>query len=241
MAAVAAVALAYLTAPGFRSEIDRALSVLGGGDADAIRDYVLSYGAWAPVVSLLLMVLQAIAAPVPGFLVAFANGLAFGVVWGGVLTLVGQTLAAALCFWIARSLGRGPVEALAGKLGLAGTDRWLTRWGVPGVLATRLLPGMAFDAVSYAAGLTGMVFGRFLLATIAGAAPQAFLYAALGRHIPGLAWLMLAATGVVTGGVLAVAFVRRRARGGTIVPVPSSIRERPADHEERHGRTLDFG
>ena len=92
----------------------------------AVRDYILSFGAWAPVVSGLLMILQALAAPLPAFLITFANGLAFGVLWGGLLSLVSAS-AAAVAFGISRALGRGPVEALVGKAGLESADRWFER------------------------------------------------------------------------------------------------------------------
>ena len=105
------VAGAYVCSVDVQSETGRALAVLGTGDGRAVGDYLLSFGVWAPVASLVLMVLQAVAAPVPAIFVAFANGLAFGVVGGGTLTVAGQTLAAALCFGISRALGRGPVLA----------------------------------------------------------------------------------------------------------------------------------
>ncbi len=108
---VALSAMAYGLHDGLRSEVGRALAILTTGDGVAIGAYLRSYGVWAPVASLFLMLLQAVAAPVPAILVAFANGLAFGVVWGGLLTVAGQTLAAAVCFWIARALGRGPVDS----------------------------------------------------------------------------------------------------------------------------------
>jgi uncharacterized membrane protein YdjX (TVP38/TMEM64 family) len=89
-----------------------------------------------------------------------------------------------VCFYIARALGRGPVEALVGKVGLESADRWFARWGTYAVLVTRLVPGMAFDAASYAAGLTRMGFGRFVIATAVGAAPKTFVEAFLGRQAP---------------------------------------------------------
>ncbi len=85
--------LAYLLSATFRSEVNRAAGILGQGDVAGRRDYILSFGVWAPVVSALLMILQALAAPLPGFLLAFANGLAFGAFWGGMLSFVSAALA----------------------------------------------------------------------------------------------------------------------------------------------------
>lgn len=177
-------ALSYLLIPAVQHETTRALSILLAGNGAEISSYLRSFGVWAPIASLSLMVLQAVAAPVPSVLITFANSLAFGVFWGGLLTVAGQTLAAAVCFGIARTLGRDAVAAMAGTLGLTTIDRWLTRWGAPGIAIARLIPGLSFDLISYAAGLTGMRSGPFLLATAVGGAPQAFLYAYLIQSAP---------------------------------------------------------
>jgi uncharacterized membrane protein YdjX (TVP38/TMEM64 family) len=211
----AAVVGAYLFNAEVQAETGHALAVLSTGDGRAVGDYLLSFGVWAPIASLFLMVLQAVAAPVPAIFVAFANGLAFGVVGGGMLTIAGQTLAAALCFGISRVLGRGPVEALAGRFGLAATDAWFSRWGARGVLLLRLVPGVSFDVISYGAGLTSIRFGPFLLATAVGVAPQAFLYAYLIREAPQSAWVFFAFSWLVIGVIGSAAFLRRKPRPAT--------------------------
>src|SRR5918993_2966851 len=218
LAAVTAVfGLLYLLSAEFRSETNRALGILGRGDIAGLRDYILSFGLWAPVASCFLMVLQALVAPVPSFLITFANGLAFGVFWGWMLSLFGHVLAAAVCFGISRALGRGPVEVLVGNAGLESADRWFARWGVYAVFAGRLLPGVAFDVISYAAGLTRMGFRNFMVATALGIFPQTFLYSYLGRQAPQYVGLFLGTSGLVIFGVAAVAVIhyrRERRRSG---------------------------
>jgi uncharacterized membrane protein YdjX (TVP38/TMEM64 family) len=209
LASVAAVfGLLYLLSDGIRSETNRALGILGHGDIAGLRDYILSFGLWAPVASCFLMVLQALFAPVPSFLITFANGLAFGVFWGWMLSLFGHVLAASVCFGISRSLGRVPVEVLVGKTGLESADRWFARWGVYAVFAGRLLPGVAFDAISYAAGLTNMRFRNFIAATALGIFPQTFLYSYLGRQAPEYVGLFLVTTGIFLVAVIGFAIVR---------------------------------
>jgi uncharacterized membrane protein YdjX (TVP38/TMEM64 family) len=156
------------------------------------------------------MVLQALVAPVPSFLITFANGLAFGVFWGWMLSLFGHVLAAAVCFGISRSLGRVPVEVLVGRTGLQSADRWFARWGVYAVFVGRLIPGVAFDVISYAAGLTRMRFRNFIFATTLGIFPQTFLYSYLGQRAPEYVRLFLVTSGLVVAGVVAVAVVRYR-------------------------------
>jgi len=213
LAVAGALAAIYLLSPGARVEVAALAEMIGRGDAAAVGERLQGYGAWAPAVSLGLMVAQALVAPIPAFLVVFANGLAFGVGWGWLLSLAGQTLAAVVCFGLARALGRAPVEALVGRFGLDEADRWFARWGVVGLFLTRLLPGVGFDGVSYAAGLTRMRFATFTGVTVAGSAPQVLLYVVLGRNAPGSIWLLVAATAVVVALVGAVALQRRRRAG----------------------------
>ncbi|MDQ2652375.1 MAG: TVP38/TMEM64 family protein [Chloroflexota bacterium] len=227
----AVVAAAYLSSAEIQAETARALAVLGSGDGHAVGDYLLSFGVWAPIASLFLMVLQAVAAPIPAIFVAFANGLAFGVVGGGLLTVAGQTLAAALCFGISRALGRGPAEALAGRFGLVAADTWFSRWGARGVLLLRLVPGVSFDVISYGAGLTSIRFGPFLLATAIGVAPQAFLYAYLIREAPQSAWVFYAVSWLVIGAIGSVAFLRRKP--SPAIPAP--------DHDAQPGAAPSAG
>jgi uncharacterized membrane protein YdjX (TVP38/TMEM64 family) len=204
----ATVGLAYLLSGPFRAEINQAAALLSSGDLAALRDYILRFGVWAPIVSLGLMVFQALAAPIPSFLVSFANGMAFGVFWGWVLSVTGHVLAAAVCFWLARTLGQGPVAALVGRAGLASAEHWFGLYGAYAILVTRLVPGISFDVISYAAGLTRMRFWRFIGATFLGVLPGTLVHSYLGDKAPEYGWIPFVATGVVVA-VGAVAAIRR--------------------------------
>ena len=52
------------------------------GDANSLRDYLNEFGSGAAFVSVAVMVVQAAFLPIPGFVIVFANGLAFGLVGG---------------------------------------------------------------------------------------------------------------------------------------------------------------
>src|SRR3712207_6735532 len=57
-----------------------------------VAAYLRGFGAWTPVISILLMILQAVIAPLPGSLVASANGIVFGIWWGTLLSWAGGIL-----------------------------------------------------------------------------------------------------------------------------------------------------
>lgn len=207
--------LLYGLSAGFRGEVREAAGILASGDVGGLGEYILSYGAWAPVASTLLMVLQSLAAPLPSFVITFANGLAFGTFWGWALSLFGHTLAAAVCFWISRTLGRVPVEVIVGKAGLESADRWFARWGLYAVVVARLVPGISFDVISYAAGITHMSFRRFLGATALGVFPQTFVYSYLGHRAPEHVRLFLLSSTIILFSILVAVLIRRGRRGKT--------------------------
>ena len=55
-------------------------------DMEGLKEYILSFGIWGPVVSFLLMILQSVAAPLPAFVITFANAALFGWVYGAILS-----------------------------------------------------------------------------------------------------------------------------------------------------------
>jgi hypothetical protein len=59
---------AYLLSDASGGETNRAIGVLTSGDIEVVRDYILSYGAWTPLISAMLMALQAILAFLPSFI-----------------------------------------------------------------------------------------------------------------------------------------------------------------------------
>lgn len=181
---------ALLLLPDLWTVVRAGIDILANARVEAavagLIEYLRSFGIWAPVVSAALMVLQSVAAPIPAFLLTFANGMLFGWFWGAALSWSSAMAGAALCFGLARVLGRPAVERLAGgSAALAATDRFFDRFGLHSVLVARLLPFVSFDVVSYAAGLTSMRFSRFLLATGAGQLPATLLYSWLGQSVTG--------------------------------------------------------
>lgn len=100
---------------------------------------------------------------------------------------------AALCFFIARILGRDVVEKLTSKAGLKQIDDFFEKHGRMSILIARLLPFMSFDIVSYAAGLTSMSFGSFFVATGIGQLPATIIYSYVGGMLTGGAKMFVTA------------------------------------------------
>lgn len=180
-----AALLAWLWIPSVNTFVERSLNAFMALDQHGIEQFIHSYGSQAAVVSFLLMIFQAIAAPLPAFLITFANASLFGAFWGGVLSWSSSMVGAALCFYIARIMGRGVVEKLTGKAVLNSVDDFFERYGKHTILICRLLPFVPFDPVSYAAGLTSVRFRHFFIATGLGQLPATIVYSWVGSLLTG--------------------------------------------------------
>lgn len=85
-------------------------------DRERIRQTIDGAGAFAPLVYLALLVVQAVIAPLPAPAVAIAGGYTFGVVEGFLLTWAGSLTGGVISFGVSRIFGRGLVEGRAGRL-----------------------------------------------------------------------------------------------------------------------------
>ena len=186
-------------------------------DPQAMREYIAAYGPLAPAVSALLMILQSVAAPLPAFLITFANGLLFGVWWGTALSWSSAMLGAALCFFIARYFGRPAVVKLTSEFALDASDRFFERYGKHAVLIARLVPVISFDVISYGSGLTGMRFLGFWLATGIGQLPATILYSYLGDEATGTIKILFWAFGIVIAISIVTVLIKRRSNISLVV------------------------
>ena len=94
---IAVVALYFLYAP-FRAFLKEVFRVFATGDFQKLKDFVASYGPYAAAISFLLMVLQSVVAPLPAFLITFANAALFGFWKGALLSWSSAMVGAALYF-----------------------------------------------------------------------------------------------------------------------------------------------
>ena len=181
--------LVYFFVPPVNATMNNILKMFASGDFTVVRQY----GAYAALVSFLLMILQSIAAPLPAFLLTFANANLFGWWKGAILSWSSAMAGAAVCFYIARLLGRDAVEKLTSRTGLKQIDEFFEKHGRLSILIARLLPFISFDIVSYAAGLTSMSFGSFFIATGIGQLPATIIYSYVGGMLTGGAKMFVTA------------------------------------------------
>ena len=185
IAVLASLGVLCAAIPPVREAGQQAFAVFQNVDVADVKTYLLSFGIWAPIVSFLLMIFQSVVAPLPAFLITFANAGLFGWIPGAILSWSSAMAGAALCFFIAKYFGREVVEKLTSKAALNSVDGFFNRYGKYAILIARLLPFISFDIVSYAAGLTSMKFWPFFWATGLGQLPATLIYSYVGGMLTG--------------------------------------------------------
>lgn len=172
------------------------------GMADTVESaeaLIRSWGAWGVAASIALMVAHSFL-PFPAEVVALANGMVYGPLWGAVITWVGAMLGAATAFALGRALGRPFVLRALPERHRRALDAWSLRQGGPALLASRLVPVIAFNLINYAAALTPISWWTFLWATGLGILPLTILLSVLGENVLDMSagmWLALTALAVL--------------------------------------------
>lgn len=187
----------YFVVPSFNATMNNFVSKLGSLNLESVIELIRGYGAYAAVVSFFLMILQSILSPIPALLITLSNAAIFGWWKGALLSFWSSMAGAALCFYIARTLGRDVVEKITTKTGLAKVDEFFERYGKNSILICRLLPFVSFDIVSYAAGLTPIKFWDFFIATGLGQLPATIVYSYLGNLAGSTKTIFIAIVSVV--------------------------------------------
>ena len=180
---------------------------------ETARAYIAGYGAFAPVISAVLMIFQSVIAPLPAFLITFANGTLFGFWWGSLLSWSSSMLGAAFCFYIARYLGIERITRLISQPAVDKTNNFVEKYGTYAILIARLMPFISFDVVSYFAGATRMRFLGFWIATGIGQLPATLVYSYLGDRISAHIKLILWSFCILISLSIIIWLVRTRTRG----------------------------
>lgn len=181
---IAMMAIAYFGIPDFKASINQIFAIFDP-NGEAMISFIQSYGIYAMVVSFLLMMFQSVMAPLPAFIITFANAALFGWWQGAILSFTSAMAGAALCFYISRILGREAATKFVPSSALSSIDYFFDKYGSYAIVICRLLPFVSFDIVSYAAGLTSIGFIGFFVATGIGQLPATIVYSYVGGALVG--------------------------------------------------------
>jgi uncharacterized membrane protein YdjX (TVP38/TMEM64 family) len=119
---------------------------------------------------------------VPRPLLNLAAGALFGSAPGMGAAMAGTVLGAGISFALGRMLGQDALRPLLRGRLLKAADGQFSRHGFRSMMAVRLFPGVPFWAANYAASVSRMGYGPFLLATALGSIPNTAAYVVAGAR-----------------------------------------------------------
>ncbi len=172
------------------------------GDAVAV---IQSWGVWGVLGSVALMTVHSFL-PFPAEVIALANGMVYGPLWGAAITWVGAMVGALAAFGLARLLGRPFVRRLLPSRHQERLTNWSRDQGAGTLLVSRFIPVIAFNLINYAAALTEVSWWTFFWTTGVGILPLTILLAIAGDRVlklPLWAWYAVGLAALLVWLVLA--------------------------------------
>ena len=125
-----------------------------GGRLGELREWILSLGAFGPLVYILIYIVAVVFA-IPGSVITVMGGVLFGSVVGVASVSVGSTIGASLAFLVSRHFARDAIaQKFAKNKKFHHLDQLTKKHGAIIVAITRLVPLFPFNLLNYGFGLT---------------------------------------------------------------------------------------
>lgn len=176
-------------------------------------------GLWyGPLVFMGVFAAAALVA-IPASIFVLSAGLIWGWKLGGSYAMAGGILGAVVSFLAARFIGEGLLDRF-GRVGQV-VRRQVDHAGFRSLLVLRFIPGIPFAVLNYGAGVAGVRFSDFVLATVFGMAPSVYVFAYCADSLfngtmsegDAVKRLLIVAA-LMIGLVLLSTLIRRRVRPG---------------------------
>jgi uncharacterized membrane protein YdjX (TVP38/TMEM64 family) len=178
-------------------------------DKHFLKQTLREWGLLAPIIFIVLQVLQVIIAPIPGEVTGILGGFLFGE-WVGLLySMIGLTLGSLAAFGVGRWLGAHYVRTLVSqetwdKLGFI-----VEAEGAILCFIIYLIPGLPKDLVCYLFGISPMPLWVFALVSTLGRIPGTWVLSAQGAQTAAGNYLqMILLTTIVVGVALPLYYYR---------------------------------
>lgn len=193
LAIVISLIILYFAVPEIKSFFDEAYNVLTSEDEKRISGWVEKLGIWGPLLIIFGMIVQMFLIIVPSPLLMLVSVLAYGKIWGVLLSVTAVLAASSIGYLLGGYLGEVSVDKVIGEDKKQKLESLVKRFGLWTIILFRLIPFLSNDAISFVGGLLGMKYRKFIFATAVGITPLAILIAYFGENNArlknGMIWL----------------------------------------------------
>jgi len=150
---------------------------------EKIRDNLLDFGIYAPIILIAVQFLLAIISIFPSTLFSVAGGYLFGFFYGTIYSLIGTLLGSLVVFYVAKKFGRNFVEKLVDKRELHHFDLFFKKKGKLVFIFADYMSIFPRDTVSLCAGLTKINKLEFLIISLIGFIPGMMILNYFGSQL----------------------------------------------------------
>lgn len=154
---------------------------------ERLRGYISSFGILAPVVFILINILQVVVTPISHYTVGFLGGFIFGTWAGFFYNWIGRVIGSLIAFYLGRKFGRRIIKHVVKEETIKKYDKYFNKGSVLLFLAY-FLPIFPDDELSYLAGFSSMnakiYIPLMVLGHIGGSLGLAFLGSGLKYNNP---------------------------------------------------------
>jgi len=175
---------------------------------DRIVGFIASLGILAPIVFILLSIIETVIAPIPGQIIGLAGGFVFGW-WGLALNFVATAIGCFIVFYLSRRFGRPLAEKMIKKSSLDKFDDLTREKGSLVFFLIFLIPGLPNDIICYIAGLTEIPIKRLMLLVLLGRLPSLVMTNFIGAGLSEDSLIPVLIVTIITVILLAIILVRR--------------------------------
>jgi uncharacterized membrane protein YdjX (TVP38/TMEM64 family) len=205
------IILSYFLFPEVEQFFNNAYDVLTSDDKQRIKDWVSDFGYLGPIIIIGGMVAQLFLIVVPSPLLMIVSTLAYGPIWGSLISYIAVTVSATVAYYIGYHASNAFIDRLIGQKSASKVNHYIQKYGVWAVVLFRVSPFLSNDGISFVAGLGEMKYVKFMVATTAGIVPLIAMIAFLGENTDRLKTGMLWVSGITVVG-FAVYFLVKKNR-----------------------------
>lgn len=147
-------------------------------DQEVLDGFLAKAGAWAPIIFVMIQIIQVVIPIIPGGVSLVAGVLVFGPWMGFVYNYVGIVIGSILVFYLGRAYGKPWVRGMVSEKTYQKYIGWLDRGKVFDRLfaIAILISFMPDDFLCMVAGISSMSFKKFCLIILIAKIPSILLY-----------------------------------------------------------------
>ena len=144
---------------------------------ESLQKFLQNYGIWAPIIFMLLQILQIVVPVIPGGITTAFGVVMFGPFWGFIYNYISVCIGSIIVFLISRFFGKEVVLSIFGEKNFKKYDKWLNNEKYNKFFAWAIfLPFAPDDFLCYFSGLTDMEFKTFVKIIVFCKPPSIFVY-----------------------------------------------------------------